>query len=170
MRLATLPFAVASLILALVPATIRADDFVGAFGDWNVQTYQEGDATVCLMWSQPKKSEGDYKTRGDIYAYVTHRPARKRLNEVSISIGYPFKKDSTLDIAVGDQTFALFTEGDTAWNRTPAADEKMVEAMKAGIAMTAAGVSSRGTKTSDTYSLSGFTKAHAAMNKACKVK
>lgn len=144
-----------------------ADDFVGTFGDWNVQTYDEGNAKVCLMWSQPKKTEGNYNKRGDIYAYVTHRPARKRMNEISISIGYPFKKESTFDVTIGDQTFSLFTDGDTAWNRTPAEDEKMVAAMKAGITMVGRGVSSQDTKTVDTYSLAGFTKAHAAMSKAC---
>ena len=95
---------------------------------------------------------------------------RKRLNEVSISIGYPFKKDSTLEMTIGKQTFSLFTDSDTAWNRTAAEDDKMVAAMKAGATMIGRGVSARGTKTTDTYSLSGFTKAHAAMDKACKVR
>ena len=31
------------------------------------------------------------------------------------------------------------------------------------------GVSSKGTKTTDTYSLSGFTKARKAIDKACKM-
>ena len=36
-----------------------------------------------------------------------------------------------------------------------------------GSKMVAVGTSSRGTKTKDTYSLSGFTKAYKAINKAC---
>lgn len=154
----------------LLPATAIADDFVGTFGDWHVQTYEEGGAKVCLMWSQPTKAEGDYTQRGEVYAYVTHRPARQRLNEVSLSMGYPLKKDGVLDIIIGEQKYALFTQGDTAWNRTPAEDEKMVAAMKAGATLIARGVSSRGTRTTDTYSLGGFTKAHAATSKACGVK
>ena len=162
-------FALGLMVILGRPVTVSADDFVGTFDDWHVQTYEEGNAKVCLMWSQPTKGAGDYTARGDIYAYVTHRPASKRLNEVSVSIGYPFKKESTLDITIGDQTFSLFTDGDTAWNRTPADDGKMVEAMKAGITMVGRGVSARGTKTVDSYSLTGFTKAHATMSKACGV-
>jgi hypothetical protein len=40
--------------------------------------------------------------------------------------------------------------------------------MKRGSKMTVVGVSSRGTKTTDTYSLAGFTKAKNLMDKTCK--
>ena len=43
-------------------------------------------------------------------------------------------------------------------------------AMKGGKAMVVKGTSSRGTLTTDTYSLAGFTAAYAAIGKACKVK
>ena len=159
----------AALLIAATTVPAEADDFVGTFGKWNVQTYKEGRDKVCLMWSQPTKSEGNYTRRGDVYAYVTQRPAKKRLNEISISIGYPFKKGNTLSVSVGKTGFKMFSQGDTAWNRQPAADAKMVKAMQAGATMTAHGVSSRGTKTTDTFSLKGFTKAYAAMNRSCGI-
>lgn len=158
----------AGVFFAVGPA--HADDFVGTFGDWNVQTYEEGGGKICLMWGQPEKSEGNYTRRGDVYAYVTQRPSKKRLNEVSISIGYPFKKGSALSIGIGKSKFSLFTDADTAWNEKSADDTKMVRAMRAGATMIAKGISGRGTKTTDTFSLKGFTKAYAAMNKACGIK
>lgn len=165
----SIPAIVAALLVAAASIPAQADDFVGTFGKWNVQTYEEGRSKVCLMWSQPTKSEGNYTRRGDVYAYVTQRPAKKRLNEISISIGYPFKKGSTLSISVGKARFKMFSQGDTAWNRQPLADAKMVKAMQAGATMTARGVSQRGTKTTDTFSLKGFTKAYAAMNRSCGI-
>ena len=42
--------------------------------------------------------------------------------------------------------------------------------MKGGLAMIVAGISSRGTLTTDTYSLNGFTAAYDAITKACGVK
>ena len=148
----------------------QADDFVGTYGDWHVQTYDEGGGKVCLMWGQPTKSQGNYTRRGDVYTYVTQRPSKKRLNEVSISIGYPFKKESALSISVGKSNFSMFTDGDTAWNANRKDDVRMVKAMRAGATMTASGVSGRGTKTRDVFSLKGFTKAYAEMNKACGIK
>ncbi|MDP6574148.1 MAG: hypothetical protein QGI63_04470 [Rhodospirillales bacterium] len=46
----------------------------------------------------------------------------------------------------------------------------MVGAMKRGLEMVVRGTSSRSTLTEDTYLLSGFTAAHAAIAKACGVK
>ena len=44
------------------------------------------------------------------------------------------------------------------------------QAMRSGAKMIVTGVSSRGTKTIDTYSLSGISAAHKAIGTACKVK
>ncbi|MFO1120388.1 MAG: invasion associated locus B family protein [Rhodospirillales bacterium] len=48
-----------------------------------------------------------------------------------------------------------------------AVDRAIVAAMKAGKAMIVRGTSARGTLTTDTYSLSGFSAALAAIDKAC---
>lgn len=164
-----IPAALSALCAVCLTVEARADDFVGTFGNWHVQTYEEGGGKVCLMWSKPEKSSGNYTRRGDIYAYVTQRPAKKRLNEISISIGYPFKKGSNLSIQIDKAKFSMFTDGDTAWNRRPEADAKMVKAMQVGATMTAQGVSGRGTKTTDIFSLKGFTKGYAAVNRACRI-
>lgn len=147
-----------------------ADKVLGLFGDWGAQTFTEGKNTGCSMWSQPTKDEGQYSKRGAIYAYVTHRPWDKRVNEVSISAGYAFKDDSTVQVRIGGQKFTLFTDGETAWSRSPKEDKSLVDAMRRGNSMIVSGVSSRGTQTTDTYSLTGFTKAYEAISKACNVE
>lgn len=156
--------------IGAVAAAGAADKVLGLFGDWGAQTFSEGKNTGCSMWSQPTKDEGKYSKRGAIYAYITHRPWDKRVNEVSISAGYAYKKDSTVQVRIGGQKFTLFTDGETAWSRSPKEDKALVEAMKRGNAMIVSGVSGRGTQTTDTYSLTGFTKAYEAINKACNIK
>ena len=47
-------------------------------------------------------------------------------------------------------------------------DNEMVNAMKRGSRMVVYGTSSRGTKTKDTYSLSGFANAYRAISNKCK--
>jgi len=44
----------------------------------------------------------------------------------------------------------------------------MITAMKRGSKMLVVGTSSRGTVTTDTYSLSGFTKTKSTIDKTCK--
>ncbi len=56
-----------------------------------------------------------------------------------------------------------------AWARDTKTDRALVGAMKGGLAMIVAGISSRGTLTTDTYSLTGFTKAYNAIAKACGI-
>lgn len=158
------------LVLGSAGAAGAADKVLGLFGDWGAQTFAEGKNTGCSIWSQPTKDKGKYSKRGEIYAYVTHRPWDKRLNEVSVAAGYEYKKDSSVQVTIGGQKFTLFTDGSTAWSRTPKDDKALVDAMKRGSTMTVTGMSSRGTQTVDTYSLSGFSKAFEAIGKACHVK
>jgi len=169
-RHSILTILVVSLLCGAAAAARAADKVLGLFGDWGAQTFSEGKNTGCSIWSQPTKDKGDYSKRGAIYAYVTHRPWDKRLNEVSFSAGYAYKKDSTVQVMIGGQKFTLFTDGETAWSRSAKDDRALVDAMRRGSSMTVAGVSSRGTRTVDTYSLTGFTKAFETIGKACNVK
>ncbi|MEE8247875.1 MAG: invasion associated locus B family protein, partial [Alphaproteobacteria bacterium] len=61
----------------------------------------------------------------------------------------------------------LFTNGASAWAPTAVDDKAIVKSMRAGSSMTVKGTSSRGTQTTDTYSLLGFSKALGAITKAC---
>lgn len=136
--------------------------------DWTAYSFQENGQTVCYIASAPIKAVGKYKKRGDIFMLVTHRPAEKLWNEVSISTGYTFKNKSDVTVTIGKKKFTFFTGGDTAWAYDAAADRKVIDAMIKGNSLKAVGTSSRGTRTTDTYSLKGFTAAYNAINKACK--
>jgi hypothetical protein len=140
---------------------------IGDYGDWSAFQFTEDGNTACYMASQPKKAEGDYSKRGEIYAIVTHRPAENRRDEVSIVAGYIYEKDTWVDVTIDDKPFKLFTHDDGAWAPDKDTDKQMVSAMIKGRTMVVKGTSSRGTETTDTYSLTGFTKAHEAIDKAC---
>ena len=169
------PLLVAIALAALFgPATLfgpaaqaQGIEPIGTFGDWSAFQFSEDGNPACYMSSQPTKASGDYTKRGDIFAIVTHRPAEKRIGEVSIIAGYSYKEDSAVQIAIGKQAFELFTQDDGAWARDTASDKKLIQAMKRGNRMVVKGTSSRGTATTDTYSLKGFTKSYRAIGKAC---
>ncbi|RMD63929.1 MAG: hypothetical protein D6826_03660 [Alphaproteobacteria bacterium] len=160
---------VVAVLAAALPAPGAAQGItrLGDFGDWSAYKFKEKGNTVCYMASMPKKSEGKYTKRGDVYAIVTHRPAEKVRDEVSIIAGYTYKKDSEVKVIIGDRTFRLFTDKDSAWAPDAAADKALVQAMIKGRTMVVKGTSARGTLTTDTYSLNGFTKTYRTITKAC---
>ncbi len=161
------------LALFAFPLTAEsAEKALGAFKGWEAYSFEESGKTVCVVWGKPDKSQGKYKKRGDIRVFIAHRiwARPKRVNEISFEAGYSFKKDGEATVTIDGKKFGLFTDGDTAWNRSAQDDAAMARAMRVGKKMIIEGVSSRGTKTKDTYSLFGFTAAHNAINKTCKVK
>ncbi|UEM03037.1 invasion associated locus B family protein [Skermanella rosea] len=157
--------------LASGTSAIAAEpQLIGSFNDWNAFSYDENGQKVCYMSSRPKKDEGNYKQRGDIYVLITHRPAEKSLDVVSVTTGYTYKEKSETTVSIGNQNFKLFTDGDTAWARDEKTDRALVDAIRSGSAMIVKGTSNRGTATTDTYSLSGTSAAYDAISKACDVK
>lgn len=99
---------------------------------------------------------------------VTARPKENVRNEVSVIIGYRFKPSSKVSVDIDGQKFSMFTKEDGAWIENAAEENAMVEAMRAGRAMTVVGTSSRGTVTTDNYSLSGISASLDAMAKSCQ--
>ncbi len=150
---------------------MEAPRLLGEYGDWSAYTYKENGKNVCYMASTPKKDEGKYTQRGDIYAVVTHRPGEKSFDVVNFVAGYTYKKGSKVEIKIGKETFTnIFTDADKAWTLTEKDDKALVAAMKRGERMIVRGVSSRGTQTKDTYSLSGFTRAYKVISAKCGKK
>lgn len=136
--------------------------------NWKSYTYDEA-GKVCFMASKPTKTLPAGAKRGDIFLMVTNRPAQNSTGVVSVVAGYPYKPGSEVELAVGKEKFTLFTDGDTAWARDDATDKAIVQAIRTGSAVTVVGTSTRGTKTTDTYSLAGSGAAHDAINKECGV-
>ncbi|HEY4135546.1 MAG TPA: invasion associated locus B family protein [Alphaproteobacteria bacterium] len=165
-----LRFAAAALLscAAFASAEAAAPKVLGTFNDWEAYLLVEGNnQRTCYMASQPAKKEPANVKRGDVLVFVTHRPADKERDVVNVQFGYPLKAGADVQLAVGDAKFSLFSNGDAAWTRGAADDKTLVAAMMKGAGMSVVGQSERGTKTTDTYSLRGFTAAYREITKAC---
>jgi hypothetical protein len=159
----------AALAALLTPTAARAaPELIGLFGDWEAYTATEAGNKICYMGSEPKKMEGKYSARGRVVMLVTHRPKDKEKGIVSITTGYTYKSGSDVTVEIGGKTFKLFTAGEHAFAEE-GKDKSLVQSMIRGADMVVKGTSSRGTLTTDTYSLSGFTAAWKAIGKACGV-
>ena len=139
-------------------------------GVWEAYQETEGGKKVCYIGSLAKKATGKYKKRGETYVLITHRPAEKSANVVSVKAGYTYQENSEVEVIIGAEKFKLFTDSGHAFAYDQKTDGRLVKAMIRGAKMVIKGTSSRGTKTTDSYSLKGFTTAYKAINKACKIK
>ena len=148
---------------------VKSETRIGIYGDWEAFVGNEGGNPVCFIGSSPIKMKGIYKTRGQTYILITHRPYVKENNVVMVAAGYKFKKGSKAWITIGKIETELFTEASNAFASNES-DKTLIKLMIKSSIMVVKGVSSRGTLTTDTYSLRGFTAAYKSINKRCKLQ
>lgn len=172
---------IAAAVVALGMAADSADaqTRVDAKKDWSVFEATSGGSKVCWIVSQPTKKKAvrggkdvtSDITRGDIFLMVAVRKSDNVKNEVSYLAGYPFKDGSKVTVTVnssrGATKFTLFTDNENAWTSSPQEDDKLTRAFRAGRDAVVTGTSRRGTTTTDTFSLSGFTAAIKAAQTRC---
>ena len=167
MNRSTVALISALFVLPASSAAAQGIERLGEFGDWGAFAFADDGGKVCFIASSPKQAKGDYTQRGEIFVRVTHWPEQGRRDEVSFVAGYDYKEDSWVEVSIENGTFKLFTVEDTAWAAEKETDKELVEAMIRGSRMVVKGTSSRGTLTTDTYSLTGFTSAYKMINQAC---
>lgn len=153
----------------------QARDLIDVFDEWSVFSDREGGKLFCFIGAEPKTrapktKNGKPVVRGDSYVLVTHRPAAKAIGVISVRGGYDYKPASEVQMIIDRKSHRLFTQDDLAWAYDDKGDRTLVRAMRNGHKLTVKGTSKRGTNTTDTYSLKGFTKALKAAGKACKVR
>lgn len=164
----------ASVLMLTTPALAQqtSTNKVAEKTDWSV--FVETNPKECWSVSQPKETVNTRNgrvvavRRGEILLYVFYRPTDKVNGQVAFTGGYPFANNSTVTLSIDGNTYNLFTQGDWAWAASDADDDKIIAAMKRGAKATAVAKSAKGTRTEDTFSLSGFTAAVEDAEKRCK--
>jgi hypothetical protein len=143
---------------------------LGQYGDWGAYTATPGGRKICFAIAKPSTSETipPNRPRNPSYMFISSRPADKVSNEMSIIIGYPFKPSSDATVAVGSATFALYTQQDGAWIKNAAEEPHLLEAMRTAQSAVVKGASAKGTRTSDIFSLKGFSQALDRADQDCK--
>ncbi len=164
-------FFVALFVLSFSFADVYAAEprQIGKYGDWAAYVLSENGGKVCYMVSRPIKAEGKYTNRGEIFALITHRPLENTKDVFSYITGYTYKAGSDAVVTVDGERYVLFTQDDTAWTPDAAADARLARAIQKGSEMVVKGTSSRGTLTTDTYSLKGSSAAYKAISKECNI-
>lgn len=155
---------------ASADAGIPAAETLGSAGGWSAYASRDQTGRVCYLAGHPQKSEAaGIAGRGQPMAMVTHRPAENIANVVSFVEGYTLKDGSTATLDIGGKKFDLFTHGDSAWAATSDLDHTIVMTLAKSGSAVIKGESDKGRTTTDVYTLAGFAKALALIDKACGV-
>jgi hypothetical protein len=163
----------AALALAATGAQAQDDSTnrVAANTAWSV--FVEDSPKECWAVSAPKESVNTQNgrpvsvNRGAILMMVSWRPEQSIAGEVYFTGGYPFEEGSKVTLTIGGSSFDLFTQGEDSWPATGSDDARIIEAMKRGADAVVVGMSKRGTRTEDTFSLLGFTAAVEEAARQC---
>ena len=143
---------------------------LGQYGEWGAYSAAPGGKKVCFAIARPTSSETNpqAKSRNPSYMFISSRPADKVSNEVSIVIGYPFKPNTEATAVVGSASFALYTQQDGAWIKNVSEEARLIDALRSGQSAVVKGVSVKGTQSTDTFSLKGFSQALDRSDQECK--
>jgi invasion protein IalB len=143
---------------------------LGQFGNWGAYKASPNGKPVCFALSKPTSAVTDPagRPRDQSYAFVSTRPAEKVKNEVSVIVGYPQKAGVEATATIGSTSYVMYTQNDGAWIKNAAEEAQMVDAMRKGSELVVKSESTRGTKTTDTYSLKGLGEALEKVAAECK--
>jgi len=153
--------------IAFVTSSAFAQD---ASVPWTV--FVDEEPLQCWLVSEPvsientREGEAVDVNRDPPMAFVSFWPEQNRLGEVSFFGGYPFAEGS-VRVEIGEASFDMFREGDTAWALSVEDDRQIINAMRGGAEAVFIGQSTRGTDTRDTFSLEGFSAAIADAEARC---
>ncbi len=155
---------------ATVPASADPATLLGVFQNWSAYSSGSGGDLTCYALSQPRATQPKGAKRTPIYLMVSDWPGRKVKAEPQIVLGYPVKENAPAALGVGASKFAFFARGPgSAWLQALGDNARLIDTLGKGVSAVASGISARGTKTSDTYSLAGFPEALAKIHDVCKM-
>ena len=156
------------LIMSFVSTTSAKTKFIGTHKDWTAYSNKEKNGKTCFIASEPLKSSGNYdkSNRGKTYVFVTN-VKNGTIHEISVVAGFNYKKNTKVKFTIDKNTTLMFPIDDRAWSESSKVDKTLVRKMKKGNKLVVEGTSSPGNVIIDHYSLSGFTKALALIDKNC---
>ena len=140
---------------------------IGKFKDWETMVMKNDTQFVCFAQSKPVL-QSPKKNKREARLFVSFRPNKKILDEISITAGYEFNKKNSITARSGKNKYKFdISQENFAWMADDKEEKKMIKAMKRGSRIMITGYNQEGSQTIDHYSLLGFTKAYGAAKKSC---
>ena len=140
---------------------------IGKFKDWETMVIKNDTQFVCFAQSKPVL-QSPKKNPREARLFVSFRPNKKILDEISITGGYEFNKNNSITAKSGKKKYKFdISQESFAWLADHKEEKKMIKTMKKGSRIMITGYNQEGAQTIDHYSLLGFTKAYGVAKKSC---
>ena len=159
-----------AILFSLFLSIVNADDNLkstGKFKDWETFVLQQDGNKICFAQSIPVLRAPKKLQRDPSRLFVSFRPAENIKNEISVTNGYEFKLKSPVSVKSGKKSYNLFSKERFAWLEDDNDQPKLISTMKKASRLMITGNSNEGVKTTDHYSMMGFTKAYNSAKKNC---
>jgi hypothetical protein len=171
--LSSLVLAAGVLTAAATPASADAANLLGVFKNWSAYSTGTGNAMTCYAMSSPRATQPRAAKRNAIYLMISDWPGRKVKSEAQVVPGYEYKAGIAVSLGIGPDKFNFFSRNEgksgSAWLLSLNDNARLLDSLARGVSAVAIGVSARGTRTVDTYSLAGFSDAIAKIHDVCRM-
>lgn len=151
----------------VTPTTAQTVNLVERSGAWSLYADTGTPKKVCFAASAPQAVEPIGANRGSIFFYISAWPKDGIKAEPSVKVGYPINTEKDVTVTIGTDIFNLFSKDQHGFVADPSEELKLIDAMKKGSTAIVRATSTRGTNTTDTYSLSGISQALEKMTATC---
>jgi Invasion associated locus B (IalB) protein len=138
-----------------------------SFHDWGAYVAQGRDKT-CYALASPKERAPSTLKRDPAYVFISSRPSENVRNEVSIIMGFAMNDKAEAKAEIGNASYDLIAKGTNAWVKNPAQENQFIDALKKGSKLIVKAPSTKGSVTTDTYSLAGLSQALDRVRKECQ--
>ncbi len=165
-RIAPIGIAIALVMVGSLAATATGAELLGTHGDWKLYRHGTGEVRMCFAVTEASDA-GQAGARQKPHIYITAWPKAGIKAEISVLVGLALKQGAQIKVDVDGTRFDLFPDGDRAYVGDEDEEQKLLEAMRRGRAMTVSATSESGKPTRDSYSLSGVTAAVQAIASDC---
>ncbi len=147
------------VLYVALPSTLLALEA----GKWSFEKADE----YCYVGSLATETDlPSDKKRGNFYVLVYKNIGNPDI-VVQIEAGYNYKVPSNITLYIDKGEYKFYTTEDVPTAAWTEEDNKVIFAMKKGLELKVTGESSRGTITTDTYTLNGFTAAYNKLIEEC---
>ena len=138
----------------------------GKYKNWQSFTAETDVGKICFAQTLPTKRAPAAVKRDKSKLFVTFRPSENIKDEISITSGHIYK-NSTVTARSGKRSYSFFSKENFAWILDDQEEKKFIQLMKKATDVIVKARTTKGAKTTDHYSMMGFTKAYNTAKKTC---
>ncbi len=154
------------LILFSTEAVANSPKSTGKYKNWESFNAQTEKGKICFAQTVPTKRVPTTFKRGESRLFVTFRPNESIKDEISVTSGHPYKS-STVVAKSGKNNYTFFSRDNFAWLLDTREERNFIKLMKRATNLMVIAKSTKGSETTDHYSMMGFTKAYNTAKKSC---